>query len=102
MQCLARFSKTAAFSHSATSPNPARPFMLLLMLLLSVDLAPPGTRLNTGDSFKSKTDVDNKRHTNAHQPLTSPSPMGVSIPPLRQKLYVTDTTRYFSNGFPCY
>jgi hypothetical protein len=43
-------------------------------------LAPWGTRLNTGDSFKSKTDVDNKRHTNAHQPLTSHSPIGVSSP----------------------
>src|SRR6266576_3423883 len=56
--------------------------LLLLLLLISVDLAPPGTRLNTGDSFKSKTVVDNKRHTNAHQPLTSHSPTGVSIPPL--------------------
>ena len=52
----------------------------LLLLLLSVDLAPWGTRSNTGDSFKSKTDVDNKRHTNAHQPLTSHSPIGVSSP----------------------
>src|SRR6266576_2299040 len=56
--------------------------LLLLLLLISVDLAPPGTRLNTGYSFKSKTGVDNKRHTNAHQPLTSHSPTGVSIPPL--------------------
>ena len=46
-------------------------------------LAPARTRLNTGDSFKSKTDVDNKRHTNAHQPLTSHSPTGITIPPLR-------------------
>jgi hypothetical protein len=53
--------------------------MLLLLLLLSVDLAPE-TRLNTRDSFKSKTGVDNKRHTNAHQPLTSHSPTGVTIP----------------------
>jgi hypothetical protein len=43
-----------------------------------------GTRLNTGDSFRSKTGVDNKRHTNAHQPLTSHSPTRVTIPPLRQ------------------
>jgi hypothetical protein len=57
------------------------PSVLLLLLLLSLDLAPPGTRLNTGDSFKSKTGVDNKRHTNAHQPLTSHSPIGVTIPP---------------------
>jgi hypothetical protein len=35
------------------------PSVLLLLLLLSVDLAPSGTHLNTGDSFKSKTDVDN-------------------------------------------
>ena len=55
--------------------------LLLLLLLISVDLAPPGIRLNTVDSFKSKTGVDNKRHTNAHQPLTSHSPTGVSIPP---------------------
>jgi len=26
--------------------------------------------------------VENKRHTNAHQPLTFHSPIGVSIPPL--------------------
>jgi hypothetical protein len=68
---------TAAFSLSAASPNlPVRPSMLLL----SVDLAPPGTCLNTGDSFKSKTGLDNKRHTNAHQPLSSHSPTGISIP----------------------
>ena len=42
---------------------------------------PSRNRLNTGDSFKPKTGVDNKRHTNAHQPLTSHSPTGVSIPP---------------------
>src|SRR6202162_4320011 len=51
------------------------------MLLLSVDLAPSGTSINTGDSFKSKTDVDNKTHTNAHQPPTSLSPIGISISP---------------------
>ena len=74
--------QTVAFGLSAISPNlPARPSVLLLLLLLSVDLAPSGTRLNAGNSFKSKTGVDNKRHTNAHQPLTSHSPMGVSIPP---------------------
>jgi len=28
--------------------------------------------------------VENKRHTNAHQPLTFFSPIGISIPPLRQ------------------
>jgi hypothetical protein len=66
---------------SATSPNAVRSSVLLLLLLLSVDLAPPGTRLNIGDSFKSKTGVDNRRHTNAHQLLTSHSPIGVSIPP---------------------
>jgi len=27
--------------------------------------------------------VENKRHTNAHRPLTFNSPTGVSIPPLR-------------------
>ena len=69
-----------------TSWWPIQPAVLLLLLLLSVDLAPSGTRLNTGDSFKSKTDVDNKTHTNAHQTLTSHSPIGVSIPPLRQIL----------------
>jgi hypothetical protein len=29
------------------------------LLLLLVDLARSGTRINTGDSFKSRTDVDN-------------------------------------------
>ncbi len=78
--------------------------MLLLLLLLSVDLAPSGTRLNTGDSFKSKTDVDNKRHTSAHQPLTSHSPMGVSIPPSPPVLWFSGTnlisgTAEFINRF---
>jgi hypothetical protein len=59
------------------------PFVLLLLLLLSVDLAPSGTRLNTGDSFKSKTDVDNKRHTNAHQPSPPTHQLGLQSPPLR-------------------
>jgi hypothetical protein len=40
-----------------------------------------GTRLNTGDSFKWKQRLENKRHTNTHLPLTSHSPIGVSIPP---------------------
>jgi hypothetical protein len=31
---------------------------------------------------KLKMRVENKRHTNAHRPLISPSPTGVSIPPL--------------------
>jgi hypothetical protein len=30
-----------------------------------------GTRLNTGDSCKSKRYLEDKRHTNAHQPVTS-------------------------------
>jgi hypothetical protein len=70
--------------------------MLLLLLLLSVDLALPGTRLNTGDSFKSKTGVDNKRHANAHQPLTSHSPTGSTIPPLRHSL---SPIRFYSYGY---
>ena len=39
------------------------------------------TRRNTDDSFKWKRGVDNKRHTNAHRHLTSPSPIGALIPP---------------------
>jgi hypothetical protein len=35
--------------------------------------------------------IENKRHTNAHQPLTSLSPMGISIPPLRQKFVIENT-----------
>jgi hypothetical protein len=74
--------RTAAFSLSAISPNlPALPSVLLLSLLLSVDLALSGTRLNTGDSFKWKAAAHNKRHTNVHRPLTSHSPIGVQIPP---------------------
>ena len=73
--------------------------LLLLLLLISVDLAPPGTRLNTGDSFKSKTGVDNKRHTNAHQPLTSHSPTGVSIPPSPPLFKNAVNMRLF---VPCY
>ena len=40
-----------------------------------------GTRKNTGDSVKSETAADNKRHTNAHRPFTSHSPTGSTIPP---------------------
>jgi hypothetical protein len=32
--------------------------------------------------------VENNRHTNAHQPRTSHSPIGVSIPPLRHNAIV--------------
>src|SRR2546429_4082782 len=39
-----------------------------------------GTCLNTGDSFKWKQRLENKRHTNTYLPLTSHSPIGVSIP----------------------
>src|SRR5439155_5011301 len=45
-----------------------------------------GTRLNTGDSFKWKQRLENKRHTNTHLAMTSHSPIGFSIPPLRQIL----------------
>jgi hypothetical protein len=36
--------------------------------------------LESGGWRKIKMRVEIKRHTNAHQPLTSHSPMGVSIP----------------------
>jgi hypothetical protein len=38
--------------------------------------------------------VENKRHTNAHQPLTSHSPMGVSIPPLSAVLGADRVTSF--------
>jgi len=44
----------------------------LLLLLLSVDLTLFRTRMSIGDSFKDTSQADNQRHTNAHQPLTSP------------------------------
>ncbi len=34
-----------------------------------------------------KTGIENKRHTNAHQPLTDRSPTEVSIPPLSAIIY---------------
>ena len=55
--------------------------LLLLLLLLPVNLISFRTRINAGDSFKWKSGVDNKRHTNAHQPLPDRSPAEVSIPP---------------------
>jgi hypothetical protein len=58
-----------------------------------------GTRLNTEDSFKSKTDADNKRHTNAHQPLTCHSPIGVTIPPPPPQHKSSVKMRLF---VPCY
>ena len=52
------------------------------LLLLLCHLTAFGTRINAGDFFKWK----NKRHTSAHQPLTSHSPIGATIPPLRHIL----------------
>jgi hypothetical protein len=40
-----------------------------------------GTRIDTVDSVKSEAAADTKRHTNAHRPFTSHSPMWVPIPP---------------------
>src|SRR5271169_4686677 len=40
-----------------------------------------GTPVESGDWRKLKMSVENKRHTNAHQPFTSLSPTEVSIPP---------------------
>jgi hypothetical protein len=73
--------------------------LLLLLLLLSVDLARPATRLNTVDSLKSKTDVDNKSHTNAHRPLASHSPTGATIPPSPPQQESSVNMRLFA---PCY
>ena len=55
--------------------------MLLLLLLLQVDLGSLRDRIESGDSPKSPQPVENKRHTNAHQRLTSQSPIGAKIPP---------------------
>jgi hypothetical protein len=44
------------------------------------DLPPSGSRLNIDDSFKSTSPIENKRHTNAHQPLASCSAIGVTKP----------------------
>jgi len=60
---------------------------------------PSGTRVNISDSFKSNRHVENKRHTNAHHPLTSPSPIGATIPPLRQKLKWLKIRTFFSTVF---
>ena len=48
--------------------------------------------------------VENKRHTNAHQPLTSHSPTEASIPPLRQNSQANgfahaDSHTFFINYF---
>ena len=39
------------------------------LLLILGDLPPSGNRLNIGDPFKSTSPIENKRHTDAHQPL---------------------------------
>jgi hypothetical protein len=68
--------------HHRLEKAPQLPVCFATTLATTFDrFGPSRNRLNTGDSFKSKTGVDNKRHTSAHQPLTSHSPMGVSIPP---------------------
>src|SRR6266403_1313806 len=48
---------------------------------------------------KLKMRVENKRHTNAHRPLTSNSPTGVSIPPSPPQLISPTKMRRF---VPCY
>ena len=47
------------FFQSGRENHVEAPSVLLLLLLLLVDLARSGTLTNTGDSFKSRTDVDN-------------------------------------------
>jgi DNA replication protein DnaC len=55
--------------------------------------------LESGDWRRSKMRVDNKRHTNAHQPLTSHSPTEVSIPPPPPQRKSSINMRLFE---PCY
>jgi hypothetical protein len=53
--------------------------------------------MESGDSGRSKMHAENKRHTNAHQPLTSLSTTEASIPPPQLKSSIN------MRGFePCY
>src|SRR6266550_6717751 len=46
--------------------------------------------------FQMEKRTENKRHISAHQPLTSQSPIGTTIPPLRQ----ISPLVCFADGFP--
>jgi hypothetical protein len=60
-------------------------------------LIPSERRINTGDSLKSGMGVENKRHTNVHQPLTSQSPIGATMPQIIREMIVllrSEATQY--------
>jgi len=59
----------------------ARLAVLLILLLILADLRLFQTLMNAEDTFKSSSRIENKRHTGAHQPLTSRSTTTVAIPP---------------------
>ena len=46
--------------------------MLLILLLISRDLRLFQVLMNAEDNFKSSSPIENKRHTNAHQPSPPP------------------------------
>jgi len=60
-------------------------------------LIPSERRIDTGDSLKSGMGVENKRHTNVHQPLTSQSPIGATMPQIIREMIVllrSEATQY--------
>ena len=63
-----------------------RPRVLLIVLLISDDLRLFQGLVNAEDNFKSSSPVENKRHTNAHQPSPPAQQQRIQSPPLRQIL----------------
>jgi hypothetical protein len=53
----------------------------LVLLLLPVALRLSKTPIKAGDSVKSETAADNKRHTNTQRPFTSHAPIESTLPP---------------------
>jgi hypothetical protein len=63
------------------------------LLLLSFDATSYETRLNAGDSSKWERRIENKRHTNAHQPSPPTHQLGVQSHPLRRESAVCGDQR---------
>jgi hypothetical protein len=79
------------FSNVSAQFNAIR--VLLILLLISGDLTLFQALVNAEHTFTSSSPVENKRHTNAGQLLTSNSPTRTTIPPPPPALVVPGLPR---------